>query len=65
MKCSFCEQPLVCKECGKPFHPRSSEAHVGAYQPDTALACPECQKQLVCQACGFIYAPEDADDDED
>jgi hypothetical protein len=55
IKCSFCEQPLVCKACGKAFQPRSGETHLGVYQPDVAVSCPECQKPLVCKACGFVY----------
>ena len=55
MKCSFCEQPLVCKHCRKPFQPRSGEAHIGVYQPDMEIACPECQKVMVCKVCGFVY----------
>ncbi|MCI0458130.1 MAG: hypothetical protein L0Z62_14295 [Gemmataceae bacterium] len=63
MKCSFCEQPLVCQSCRRPFHPRSSEAHLGAFQPDTQVACPECQKVLICAACGFVYG-ETSDSEE-
>jgi len=55
IKCSFCEQPLVCKHCRSPFQPRSGEAHVGIFQPDTEIACPECLKVLTCKACGFAY----------
>jgi len=64
MKCSFCEQPLVCKACGRPFQPRSGEAHTGIYQPDMAISCPECQKLLACKACGFVYG-SDAESEEE
>lgn len=63
MKCSFCEQPLVCKGCNRPFRPRLGETHQGAYQPDTIVSCPECQKTLACKAYGFVYG-EDEDKDE-
>jgi hypothetical protein len=65
MKCSFCEQPLICKACRRPYHPRRSETHLGTYQPDTQVACPECQKVLTCAACGFVYGdPEDPETEE-
>ncbi|HZT83240.1 MAG TPA: hypothetical protein VFA26_23625 [Gemmataceae bacterium] len=60
MKCSFCEQTLVCKSCNRPFQPRKPETLAGVYQPDTQVSCPECQKVLVCKMCGFIYG-EDAE----
>jgi len=63
MKCSFCEQPLVCKTCGKPFAPRRPETHQGTFQPDTEVSCPECQKVLVCKSCGYVYG-EDEEDEE-
>jgi hypothetical protein len=64
IKCSFCEQTLVCKACHKPFHPRRGETHVGVYQPDMAIACPECQKTLVCQACGYSYGREEESEED-
>jgi hypothetical protein len=63
IKCSFCERPLVCKACNKPFHPRSGETHLGVYQPDTAVSCPECQKLLVCKHCGFAYGEDEKADE--
>jgi hypothetical protein len=59
IKCSFCEQPLVCKHCRTPFRPRSGSAHVGVFQPDMEVDCPACQKVLVCQLCGFAYGEPD------
>jgi hypothetical protein len=60
MKCSFCEQTLVCKACRRPFQPRRGETHLGAYQPDMQVSCPECQKVLACAQCGYVYGdPED------
>ena len=55
LKCSFCEEPLVCASCKKPMRPRGSEAHAAVYQPDMEVLCPECQQVLVCRACGFVY----------
>jgi rubredoxin len=63
MKCSFCEQPLVCKACHHPFQPRRGETHVAAYQPDMQVYCPECQKLLTCQACGYVYGEEEEPDE--
>jgi rubredoxin len=63
MKCSFCEQPLACKSCGKAFAPRKGETHLGAYQPDTHVNCPECQKVLICKACGYVYGEEERDEE--
>jgi DNA-directed RNA polymerase subunit RPC12/RpoP len=63
MKCSFCEQLLACKSCGKPFQPRRAETHLAAFQPDMEISCPECQKVLSCKACGFVYGGS-ADDEE-
>jgi len=62
IKCSFCEQPLVCKSCGQPFHPRQEETHIGLYQPDMAISCPLCQKPLVCKACGYAFGEVEEDD---
>ncbi len=62
MKCSFCERPLVCKACGKPFQPRRGETHLGAFQPDVQVSCPECQQVLVCRTCGFVYGEDEADE---
>jgi hypothetical protein len=62
LRCSFCEQPLVCKACRRPFRPRQGETHVGLYQPDMAVSCPECQKPLVCQQCGFAYGEDESED---
>lgn len=62
IKCSFCEQSLACKSCGKPFHPRTAEGHVGVYQPDMHINCPECQNVLTCKACGFVYGEEEEDE---
>jgi hypothetical protein len=59
MKCSFCEQPLVCKNCQQPFRPRRGETHVAAYQPDMQVNCPECQKPLICRVCGFVFGEEE------
>lgn len=59
IKCSFCEQPLVCKVCSRPFQPRRSETHVAVYQPDVAVLCAECQKPLVCRVCGFAYGQDE------
>jgi rubredoxin len=62
MKCSFCEQPLVCKSCGQPFRPNQSETHLGAYQPDMEIACPECQHVLTCKMCGYVYGEDQEED---
>lgn len=59
MKCSFCEQTLICKACSRPFHPRSHLVHLGAFQPDVVVSCPECQHTLQCKACGFVYGGEE------
>jgi hypothetical protein len=59
IKCSFCEQPLICKSCSRPFRPRHGETHVGAYQPDMEVSCPECKEVLVCKACGYIYGEDE------
>lgn len=64
MKCSFCEQLLICKHCDKPFHPKKSETYAGVYQPDTEVDCPECHKVLACRGCGFVYGGEQDDKDE-
>ena len=58
IKCSFCEQALVCKACGRPFRPRQGETYTAVYQPDMAISCPECQTLLVCKACGYAYGEE-------
>jgi hypothetical protein len=62
-KCSFCEQPLVCRNCRRPFLPRHGETHVAVYQPDMAVSCPECQKTLVCKNCGYVYGENDSEDE--
>jgi hypothetical protein len=59
MKCSFCEQPLICKHCKHPFQPHQAETVVAAYQPDMQVACPACHKLLICKSCGFVYGEEE------
>jgi hypothetical protein len=59
IRCSFCEEPLACAACGKPFRPKTGEGHVGVYQPDMAVSCPECQMLLVCKSCGYSYGEEE------
>ena len=59
MKCSFCEAPLRCKNCDKPFQPKESETRAGAFQPDTHVYCPECGKTLACRACGFVFGEDE------
>jgi hypothetical protein len=63
IKCSFCEQPLVCNHCGKSFRPRHGETHVAVYQPDMEISCPECQHRLVCRACGFVYGETEGEEE--
>jgi hypothetical protein len=58
IRCSFCEQPLVCKACGQPVRPSRPESHLAVYQPDMAVTCPSCQELVVCKACGFTYGEE-------
>jgi hypothetical protein len=65
IKCSFCEQPLVCKACRHPFQPRRGETHLGVYQPDTQVSCPQCQKILACAACGYVYGEVDETETEE
>ena len=57
--CSFCEQPLICKACGKTLRPAQIETHLAIYQPDMTIACPECQSILVCKSCGYVYGPNE------
>ncbi|MFN4260769.1 MAG: hypothetical protein ACK4RK_15840 [Gemmataceae bacterium] len=45
----------MCKSCQQPFRPKSSDHHIGVYQPDMIVYCPECHKVLVCRGCGFVY----------
>jgi hypothetical protein len=63
MKCSFCEAPLICKACNKPFRPRGAESLIAAYQSDMRVACPECQQLLACKSCGFVYGEEEQDEE--
>ncbi len=62
MKCSFCEQVLVCKACRQPVPSTRSETLLGLYQPDSTVTCPQCHKVLVCKVCGFVYSQEDKDE---
>src|SRR5262245_53707372 len=55
INCSFCEQPLTCKNSRRPFKPRSADPHLTVFQPDMHLLCPECHTVLTCQACGYVY----------
>jgi len=63
MKCSSCEQLLICKSCERPFQPRSAEAHMAAYQPDMEVICPECEEVLVCKACGYVFGEVQEDEE--
>ena len=62
MKCSFCEQLLVCKSCKKAFQPHQAEALMATYQPDMQVMCPECHELLTCKSCGYVYG-EDEDEE--
>ena len=62
MKCSFCEQPLVCKACRQPFRPASGESHFAIYQPDVEVLCPSCQNVLTCLACDYVYGETDEEE---
>jgi hypothetical protein len=61
VRCSFCDQPLACKACNRPFHAPSAEPHLAVYQPDMHVACPECHQLLVCKLCGYVYGEEGED----
>jgi hypothetical protein len=63
IKCSFCEQPLVCRECHRPVRPTQGATHLGIYQPDMAVNCPECKQPLACRHCGFVYGSDENDED--
>jgi hypothetical protein len=65
MKCSFCEQTLVCQNCGRPVQPRQEKEFLTLYQPDMRVTCPECQKVLVCKLCGFVYCPQEEEDNKE
>jgi hypothetical protein len=62
MRCSFCEQPLACQACDKPFVPPDAETHQALYQPGTPVSCPECEEPLVCRSCGFKYGGAEPDE---
>jgi len=57
--CSFCEQLLMCKACGKPFETRRAETFAALGQADMEIRCPECQKILVCRLCGYPFGEDD------
>ena len=57
MKCSFCERPLVCRECQKPYKPASEEEYRANFEPETSIYCPHCENLLVCNACGVPCGP--------
>jgi DNA-directed RNA polymerase subunit RPC12/RpoP len=59
MKCSFCDAPLICKSCNRPFKPHHAAPHLAAYQPDMEVACPECHAVLVCKLCGYVFGEEE------
>jgi DNA-directed RNA polymerase subunit RPC12/RpoP len=61
MKCSFCDQPLICKSCGRPFRPLRGETHLAAFQPDMEVKCPECKEVLACKLCGFVFGEVEED----
>jgi DNA-directed RNA polymerase subunit RPC12/RpoP len=61
MKCSFCEEPLICKSCGKAFRPQRGETHLAVFQPDMEVKCPECAKVLICKMCGYVFGEVEED----
>jgi hypothetical protein len=63
IRCSYCEQALVCKHCNRPYQARGAEAHVAVYQPDMEVHCPMCEQVLVCKQCGFVYGGEGEEDE--
>jgi len=62
MKCSFCEQSLVCNSCRAPFKPRAADTHLAVFQPEMHIVCPECREVLVCKACGYVYGEVESDE---
>ena len=58
MKCTSCEQPLVCAECGKAFRAPDESVYRATHEPESAVTCPVCEAPLVCRLCGYAYSGE-------
>jgi hypothetical protein len=62
MKCSFCDAPLVCRECRRTYRPSSEAEYQANFEPETPVYCPHCEKLLVCNACGVPCGPVEDED---
>lgn len=53
--CAYCEQPLICEECGAYYSPPSQENYDALSRPEVPIECPECGAVLVCHWCKSRY----------
>lgn len=61
MRCSYCERPLICKECGLEFEPRDQEQYEALSRPEEPLICQGCDAVLICHWCKTPYDGEGDD----
>jgi DNA-directed RNA polymerase subunit RPC12/RpoP len=64
VKCLYCEQPLICAHCGRPFVLRDQAAHDSFYQSESVVRCPCCHGVLRCRSCGIAYTGGEGEYDE-
>lgn len=56
MNCCYCERPLLCDSCGKPFEPHSQADFMSLHQAELPVICRACDRVLQCRWCGAIYS---------
>jgi hypothetical protein len=56
MKCCYCDRPLVCAGCSKPYRPATAADYASLHQREYPVYCPNCEQMLRCRACGAVYS---------
>lgn len=54
-KCTECEFPLVCNDCGHTYRIGSQREYEAFFDHLEPVYCPECHHLLVCRYCGHSY----------
>ena len=59
MNCCYCDRPLVCDSCQRPYQPSSAKSFQSLYQPEYPVICTQCEETLRCRSCGAVYSGSD------
>ena len=58
MKCAYCENPLICEDCGVTFLTNTPESYEAISRCEEAIFCPNCEALLTCHWCKTPYDGE-------